>query len=107
MTAIAERMSRELLVTEPAATVGEATERMAARNVGSILVLEGERLVGDVHAQAERIRRVGGRALRGFAVDVGSAHARALGAEQQRRLAAHAAAGAGDHADLALQATGH
>jgi CBS domain-containing protein len=46
MTAIVERMSRELLVTEPAATVGEATERMAARNVGSILVMEGERLVG-------------------------------------------------------------
>jgi CBS domain-containing protein len=46
MTAIAERMSRELLVTEPAATVGEAAERMAARNVGSILVLDRGRLVG-------------------------------------------------------------
>jgi CBS domain-containing protein len=46
MTTIAERMSRQLLVTDPAATVGEAAEKMAGRNVGSIVVLDGERLVG-------------------------------------------------------------
>jgi CBS domain-containing protein len=46
MTTIAERMSRQLLATAPDATLGEAAEKMAARNVGSIVVLDGERLVG-------------------------------------------------------------
>jgi CBS domain-containing protein len=46
MTTIGERMSRDMLVTEPAVTVGEAAEKMAARNVGSIVVLDGGRLVG-------------------------------------------------------------
>jgi CBS domain-containing protein len=46
MTTIGERMSRQLLVTDPSATVGEAAEKMAERNVGSIVVLDGERLVG-------------------------------------------------------------
>jgi CBS domain-containing protein len=46
MTTIGERMSRQLLVTDPAVTVGEAAEKMADRNVGSIVVLDGGRLVG-------------------------------------------------------------
>jgi CBS domain-containing protein len=46
MTTIADRMSRRLLATDPAATLGEAAEKMAQRNVGSIVVLDGERLVG-------------------------------------------------------------
>jgi len=40
-------------------------------------------------------------------VDVGRADERALAGEEQRRLAAHPAAGARDHAHLALEPTGH
>jgi CBS domain-containing protein len=43
---IAERMSRRLLTIEPSATLGDAAKRMVERNVGSIVVLEGERVVG-------------------------------------------------------------
>jgi CBS domain-containing protein len=46
MTTVAERMSRQVLSTGPDATLGEAAEKMAARNVGSIVVLDGDRLVG-------------------------------------------------------------
>ena len=44
------------------------------------------------------------RLLRGLQVHVGGAHLGALLGEEDRRLAAHAAAGTGDHADLSIQA---
>jgi CBS domain-containing protein len=43
---VADRMSRDLLTTEPPASLREATQRMVERRVGSILVVEGDRLVG-------------------------------------------------------------
>ena len=43
---VADRMSRGLLATEPDASLQEAAQRMVERRVGSILVREGERLVG-------------------------------------------------------------
>jgi CBS domain-containing protein len=46
MTTIAARMSRRLLVVDPATSIGDAASQMADRNVGSVVVLEGERLVG-------------------------------------------------------------
>lgn len=39
-------MSRGLLTTEPGASLREAAQRMVERRVGSIVVVEGERLVG-------------------------------------------------------------
>jgi CBS domain-containing protein len=46
MAVVADHMSRDLLVVEPATTIDEASRRMAERNVGTVLALEGERLVG-------------------------------------------------------------
>jgi CBS domain-containing protein len=46
MAVVADHMSRDLLVVEPAATIDEASRRMAERNVGTVLALDGERLVG-------------------------------------------------------------
>jgi CBS domain-containing protein len=43
---VVERMSRGLLTTEPGASLREAAQRMVERRVGSIVVCEGERLVG-------------------------------------------------------------
>ena len=46
MATIGERMSRQLLTTEPSSTLGDAAKRMVERNVGSIVVVDGERVVG-------------------------------------------------------------
>lgn len=46
MPAVADYMARELLVVEPETSLGEAARRMAERNVGTVLVLEVDRLVG-------------------------------------------------------------
>ena len=62
MATIAERMSRRLLTIEPASTLGDASRQMVERNVGSIVVLEGERVVGIL---TER------DILRAFAADAG------------------------------------
>jgi CBS domain-containing protein len=43
---VADRMSRGLLTTEPGTSLREAAQRMVERRVGSIVVVEGERLVG-------------------------------------------------------------
>jgi CBS domain-containing protein len=43
---VGELMSRELTTVARDATLREAAERMVARRVGSVLVFEGERLVG-------------------------------------------------------------
>ncbi len=46
MPTVADHMTRELLTIEPEATLAEAAKRMAARGVGAVVVLEGERLAG-------------------------------------------------------------
>ena len=46
MPTVADHMTRELLTIEPDATLAEAAKRMAARGVGAVVVLEGERLAG-------------------------------------------------------------
>jgi len=43
---VGERMSRELATVSRAATLREAAEHMVERRVGSLLVFDGERLVG-------------------------------------------------------------
>jgi CBS domain-containing protein len=43
---VEDRMSRELVTTGRGTALREATQRMCDRRVGSILVMEGERLVG-------------------------------------------------------------
>jgi CBS domain-containing protein len=45
---VADRMTRGLLTTGPDATLREAAQHMVERRVGSILVVEGDRLVGIV-----------------------------------------------------------
>ena len=39
-------MSRDLLTVEPGDRLGEVAQRMVDRDVGAVIVLEGERLVG-------------------------------------------------------------
>jgi len=39
-------MSRDLLTVAPGAVLSEVAQRMVARDVGAVLVLEGERLAG-------------------------------------------------------------
>ena len=46
MATVADRMTREILTIEPDADLGEAARRMAARGVGAVVVLDGERLAG-------------------------------------------------------------
>jgi CBS domain-containing protein len=46
MAVVADHMSRDLLVVEPGTTLDEAARRMAERNVGTVLALDGDRLVG-------------------------------------------------------------
>jgi CBS domain-containing protein len=43
---VADRMSRGLLTTEPGTSLREAAQQMVERRVGSILVVEGGRLLG-------------------------------------------------------------
>jgi hypothetical protein len=63
------------------------------------------RLVGHVHGLRERgaVPTLAHRLLGRLAADVGDADLGALLREEDRRFAAHSAAGAGDHADLAVQ----
>jgi CBS domain-containing protein len=46
MSRIADHMSRELLKAMPDESLSEAAQHMAARGVGAVLVMDGERLVG-------------------------------------------------------------
>lgn len=46
MAPVSEHMSRDLLIVAPAATIGSAAGEMAARNVGTVLVVDDGRLVG-------------------------------------------------------------
>jgi CBS domain-containing protein len=46
MASVADTMARDLLVVDPATTIEEAARRMAERNVGTVLALEGDRVTG-------------------------------------------------------------
>jgi CBS domain-containing protein len=46
MPAARDEMSRDLLTVEAALPLAEVAERMVARSVGAVLVLDGDRLVG-------------------------------------------------------------
>ena len=46
MPTIGECMSRRLLTIEPSSTLGDASKQMVERNVGSVVVVDGERVVG-------------------------------------------------------------
>jgi CBS domain-containing protein len=43
---IADHMTRELLQASPDESIAEAAQRMVARGVGAVLVMDGERLEG-------------------------------------------------------------
>lgn len=64
MDAVADHMARDLLVVEPATAVGEAARRMAERNVGTVLVMDGGRLAG-IFTERDLLRAVGA----GFAAE--------------------------------------
>jgi CBS domain-containing protein len=46
MPVVREHMSRDLLSVEPGETITQVAQRMVARNLGAVLVLDGGRLVG-------------------------------------------------------------
>jgi CBS domain-containing protein len=46
MPAVRDHMSRDLLTVESALTLAEVAERMVEREVGAVLVMDGERLAG-------------------------------------------------------------
>ena len=46
MGTVAELMSRDLLVVEPTLSIAEAAQRMAERNVGTVLILADDRVTG-------------------------------------------------------------
>jgi CBS domain-containing protein len=52
-------MSRGLLAVEPGLPLTEVAERMVARDVGAVLVVEGERLVG-ILTERDVLRAVAG-----------------------------------------------
>jgi CBS domain-containing protein len=52
-------MSRRLLAVEPGLRLTEVAQRMVARDVGAVLVLEGERLVG-ILTERDVLRAVAG-----------------------------------------------
>jgi CBS domain-containing protein len=52
-------MSRGLLAVEPGLPLTEVADRMVARDVGAVLVLEGERLVG-ILTERDVLRAVAG-----------------------------------------------
>ena len=53
---------KKLLTASPAMTVAEAAKRMAKRNVGAVMVVEGERLVG-IFTERDVVYRVVARGL--------------------------------------------
>jgi CBS domain-containing protein len=66
MPIVREHMSRNLLSVEPGETITAAAQRMVERNVGTVLVLDGGRLVG-IMTERDLMRAVA-RGLHGDAV---------------------------------------
>jgi CBS domain-containing protein len=59
VSAIAEHMTRDLLTVAADEGLGDAAKRMAARGVGAVLVMEGERLRG-ILTERDMLRAVAG-----------------------------------------------
>ena len=59
MQTVERIMSRDLLTAAPDERLQDAAQRMVARRVGAILVLEGERLAG-ILTERDVLRAVGG-----------------------------------------------
>ena len=59
MSVVADHMSRDLLTVSAGDRLGEAAKRMAARGVGAVIVLDGERLEG-ILTERDLMRAVAG-----------------------------------------------
>lgn len=59
MPVVANHMSSDLLTVSSGERLGEAAKRMAARGVGAVLVMEGERLEG-ILTERDLMRAVAG-----------------------------------------------
>jgi CBS domain-containing protein len=70
---VADRMTRGLLTTAPDVTLRDAAKQMVERRVGSILVLEGERLVGIV-TERDMLRLFARGEFEGRVADVMTRH---------------------------------
>ena len=57
MATVGDWMSRQLLFCDASATVGEAASLMAQRHVGSVLVMQGDRLLG-IFTERDIVRAV-------------------------------------------------
>jgi CBS domain-containing protein len=68
MRTVADYMSRELAIVEREASLEDAARRMVERRVGSLLVFEGEQLVGIV-TERDVLRSVAGGAIAQARVD--------------------------------------
>src|SRR5215218_4256586 len=66
MPVVRKHMSRDLLSVEPGDRIAEVAQRMAERNIGAVLVLDGGRLVG-IMTERDLMRAVA-RGLHGDAV---------------------------------------
>jgi CBS domain-containing protein len=64
MPVVSEHMSRDLLSVEPTDKIADVAQQMAERNIGAVLVLEGEQLVG-IMTERDILRAV----ARGLHVD--------------------------------------
>jgi CBS domain-containing protein len=59
VSVVADHMSRDLLTVSAGDRLGEAAKRMAARGVGAVIVLDGERLEG-ILPERDLMRAVAG-----------------------------------------------
>jgi len=59
MEPVSAHMSRDLLAVAPGDSLGDVVSRMAERNVGAVLVLDGERLAG-ILTERDVLRAVAG-----------------------------------------------
>jgi CBS domain-containing protein len=59
VSVVADHMSRDLLTVSAGDRLGEAAKRMAARGVGAVIVLDGERLEG-ILTERDLMRAVAG-----------------------------------------------
>jgi CBS domain-containing protein len=70
MTTIRDVMTTDLVLATPASTVQDAASRMFAGRTGSILVMEGDRLIG-IFTERDIVRALSGTSDAGRSASVG------------------------------------